>query len=633
MAKTVDQFSTIEEFRQNFNEVALDLGDVSGLRTTNKDNLVDAMNSLQDKAFFFQEFIYTGSLNQIAFTGNDNFQNELKFRDNRIQVFVRDEHLNESTDYSISGNNSDGTRTTITLIGDYASGASKAVQANDIVTIYSFTGSFEGVSDQISAASRWSLSDTNSIYNNNSNGVIINKNNTAPVTTLESGYNFHVNGKSFLADDVKVASGKSLESPTFTDGTMTINSGTLTGGVNGTFSATVQAEHLRSTDDLVVDDDASIGGVLGVDGDFDVNTNKFTVAAATGNTVVAGTLSVSGLTSLNGSVDLGDADTDTITMTGKVDSDIIPSADNSKDLGSSTAKFAEAHATTFHGALSGNATTATSLETARTIGGVSFDGSANINLPGVNIGGNQSTSGNAATATALANPRNIGGVEFDGSANINLPGVNIGGNQNTSGNAATATALETARTIAGNSFNGTANISIDIGDLANVHPDSDSPNSGQLLAWNPDSLGSGQGAWEPEDAGTTSTITEAGDKKFYTETRGQTTIEGLFNHNNHVNISVDEINSLGDSNYQLRLTAASQYGDGDVKTYINTKDGPGIDVDDTSGLIKADVQNGLTVGSNNTDKVELDYEIITSGSFSGTPSGSGKAVGHLFFVI
>ena len=46
--------------------------------------------------------------------------------------------------------------------------------------------SFEGVSDQISAASRWSLSDTNSIYNNNSNGVIINKNNTSPVTTLES---------------------------------------------------------------------------------------------------------------------------------------------------------------------------------------------------------------------------------------------------------------------------------------------------------------------------------------------------------------------------------------------------------------------------------------------------------------
>ena len=57
--------------------------------------------------------------------------------------------------------------------------------------------------------------------------------------------------------------------------------------------------------------------------------------------------------------------------------------------------------TTFSGALSGNATTATTLETARNIGGVSFDGSANINLPGVNTAGNQDTSGTAAVATAV----------------------------------------------------------------------------------------------------------------------------------------------------------------------------------------------------------------------------------------
>ena len=71
---------------------------------------------------------------------------------------------------------------------------------------------------------------------------------------------------------------------------------------------------------------------------------------------------------------------------------------------------------------------------------------------------NQSTTGNAATATALATARTIGGVSFDGTANINLPGVNTAGTQDTSGNAATATALATARTINGVSFNGTANI-------------------------------------------------------------------------------------------------------------------------------------------------------------------------------
>ena len=108
----------------------------------------------------------------------------------------------------------------------------------------------------------------------------------------------------------------------------------------------------------------------------------------------------------------------------------------------------------------GSATTATSatrLTTARTIGGVSFNGSANINLPGVNTTGNQNTTGSAATLTTA---RTIGGVSFNGSANINLPGVNVAGNQNTTGNAATATTLQTARTINGVSFNGSANITI-----------------------------------------------------------------------------------------------------------------------------------------------------------------------------
>ncbi|WP_239637981.1 tail fiber protein [Shigella flexneri] len=77
------------------------------------------------------------------------------------------------------------------------------------------------------------------------------------------------------------------------------------------------------------------------------------------------------------------------------------------------------------GALTGNADTATKLKTARTIGGVAFDGSANINLPGVNTTGNQNTTGNAATATKLATARNINGVKFDGSADITLTPANL----------------------------------------------------------------------------------------------------------------------------------------------------------------------------------------------------------------
>lgn len=113
----------------------------------------------------------------------------------------------------------------------------------------------------------------------------------------------------------------------------------------------------------------------------------------------------------------------------------------------------------------GNAASATRLQTARAIGGVSFNGTSDINLPGVNTTGNQDTTGNAATATKLKTARTIGGVSFDGSANINLPGVNTAGNQNTSGNAATATKLQTARTINGKPFDGTADITLEAKDL------------------------------------------------------------------------------------------------------------------------------------------------------------------------
>ena len=103
----------------------------------------------------------------------------------------------------------------------------------------------------------------------------------------------------------------------------------------------------------------------------------------------------------------------------------------------------------------GNAATATALETARTIHGVSFDGSANIDLSEVI----QDTVGamfSSNTETDIA-------VTYqDGDGTIDLVVSDI------SGNAATATALATARTIAGVSFDGTANIAIASTDLSNT---------------------------------------------------------------------------------------------------------------------------------------------------------------------
>ena len=65
-----------------------------------------------------------------------------------------------------------------------------------------------------------------------------------------------------------------------------------------------------------------------------------------------------------------------------------------------------------------------------------FSGNITGNVTGNVSGTSGSTTGNAATATALATARNIGGVSFDGTGNIDLPGVNSAGNQNTSGTAA-----------------------------------------------------------------------------------------------------------------------------------------------------------------------------------------------------
>ena len=66
-----------------------------------------------------------------------------------------------------------------------------------------------------------------------------------------------------------------------------------------------------------------------------------------------------------------------------------------------------------------------------------FAGNITGNVTGNTSGTSGSTTGNAATATALETARNIGGVSFNGTANIDLPGVNATGTQNTSGQAGT----------------------------------------------------------------------------------------------------------------------------------------------------------------------------------------------------
>ena len=94
------------------------------------------------------------------------------------------------------------------------------------------------------------------------------------------------------------------------------------------------------------------------------------------------------------------------------------------------------------GALTGNATTATTLATARTIGGVSFDGSANI---AVTL---------AATATTLATARAINGVDFNGSAAITVTAAAGTLSGNTLKSTVTASSLTSVGTLTGLSVDG-----------------------------------------------------------------------------------------------------------------------------------------------------------------------------------
>ena len=120
------------------------------------------------------------------------------------------------------------------------------------------------------------------------------------------------------------------------------------------------------------------------------------------------------------------------------------------ETSTSLAGLTSISSTSFTGALSGNATTATTLQTPRAINGVSFDGSAPITvtadagtLTGTTLNASVvsssltsvgtltnlsvtnpisgSVTGNAGTATKLSPGNTINGVTFDGSAAITVP--------------------------------------------------------------------------------------------------------------------------------------------------------------------------------------------------------------------
>ena len=191
---------------------------------------------------------------------------------------------------------------------------------------------------------------------------------------------------------------------------------------------------------------------------------------------------------------------------------VFPSADSTYELGSNLIRWANAYMdaatiTTVTGALSGNATTATTLQTARDISGVSFNGGADITLVTDNVQESGTptnvyfTNTRARSAISITDSGGDGSLGYDSGTGVVTytgpspsevrahfsggTGVSIASgsvaigqavgtsddvvfNQVTAavvGNATTATTLQTARNINGVSFNGAADITLDLDDI------------------------------------------------------------------------------------------------------------------------------------------------------------------------
>lgn len=85
------------------------------------------------------------------------------------------------------------------------------------------------------------------------------------------------------------------------------------------FTVTASSGNTLVAGTLAVTGASTLTGAVGVTGDFAVNTNKFTVAAASGNTVVAGTLGVTGAATLSSTLAAGNTTiTGTLAASGNV---------------------------------------------------------------------------------------------------------------------------------------------------------------------------------------------------------------------------------------------------------------------------------------------------------------------------
>lgn len=169
--------------------------------------------------------------------------------------------------------------------------------------------------------------------------------------------------------------------------------------------------------------DAYLSGDLYV-GDAVAVTGAATVGSTlgvTGDTTVGGNLTVTGNTTISGNTTLGNAATDTVIFAADVESNILPSLDDTYDLGAVGSEWRNLF-------IDGTANIDTAAIDTANVGTLAVSGNGTVTGTLTVVGGiNATITGTATSANTLTTARTIalggdvsGSANFDGSANITI---------------------------------------------------------------------------------------------------------------------------------------------------------------------------------------------------------------------
>ena len=190
---------------------------------------------------------------------------------------------------------------------------------------------------------------------------------------------------------------------------------TVTGVIDGNGGANISgAETVLSSATVsdLTNNRVVIAGTSGAIEDSGNLTFDGSTLAVTGSQTVSSDLTVTGNIVANGNVDLGNATGDTITATGRFDSDIVPSTDNARDLGASGLEFKDLY-------LDGTANIDSLVADTADINGGSIDGAT--------IGAASPSSIVATTITANSNVTITGSLDANGGASIDNIQIGVTG--------------------------------------------------------------------------------------------------------------------------------------------------------------------------------------------------------------